>query len=81
MRQYTNIHIEGNGKKVAGTKRSMFSLQKKSEEETSKYTIVFKYNLNCTAVGAASRCYWDELMLLVWTNAIKVWGNAIKIQD
>jgi len=52
MRQYTNIHIEGNGKKVAGTKRSMFSLQKKSEEETSKYTIVFKYNLNCTAVGA-----------------------------
>ena len=42
-----------------------------------------------TTVGAASQCYWDELMLLkcelnaikVWANAIKVWANAIKIQD
>ena len=29
-------------------------------------------------VGAASQCYWDELVnaIKVWANAIKVWASA-----
>ena len=36
------------------------------------------------AVGAASQCYRDELMVLKYElmpNAIKVWANTIKIPD